>query len=622
VDLSADYKEHLGWCVLAPRWQRDLGLRRHTLKLEQLAAYAQQAPPDSPWRNLPALISDPTLEDAAVEFLSGWYDFYVTSNLPEDLRERAPKVDEARVRRAVRDLRAEGKAIVPLPYLCRNEPEIIALKPWDEVFVPGELTTENEIVFQVERVTEAELRSRSTAMGYDEKWVEEALKHKGTWATGRLSEGTPQGLSGQLNGTHQVGSSAALTGEDGAVEIVYAVYRAADEDNIPAVYCTTFHESVCGKDGETMVGKHELVESVDGELPYVGVLRERWCRSLTSSRGVPEMAHTHQNIIKAIYDGVLDRQSITLSPPVNVYESPTGATYRFGPFRKNYVRQGKEPQFMQMPSGQGLVDTSNTYTLVKAQLDNRFGLLAPDVPAPRQQITQEHAVRRFLVSWSKAFKHILCLYQKHGDDKEFARVTGAPEGWLEEHREAPGALSCALDFDVRELDSELEMKRIEAVNKLALPNDVLGVVNRAEWAGDMIRGILGPRRAKRLVRSTPEASGALREKAHAEILKMFAGNQPSFLDDKDPTASGLLQFTREIVMANPVYLAALNDEALVALAGPQQAQMIAQSLPRQPNERFSGLILKWLENLKFIGVTQVQNRQIGRMGVNPGEEQQ
>jgi hypothetical protein len=235
----------------------------------------------------------------------------------------------------------------------------------------------------------------------------------------------------------------------------------------------------------------------------------------------------------------------------------------------------------------------------------------------RQQLQQEHAVRRFLLAWSQAFKQGLALYQQHGDDAEFARVTGAEPGWLDAHRDAPGLLSATLDFDVRELDSEMEMKRIETMNKIVLPNDILGVINRAEWAAEMTRGILGPRRAKRLVRPQPEASAALRDKARAEVAQMFLGNQPNFLDDKDPTASGLLKFTQEIVMQNPVYVGALNDEALVALAGPQQAQMISQQLPRKPDARFSGLLLKWLENLKFIGVTQVENRQIGRIGIKP-----
>ena len=174
-----------------------------------------------------------------------------------------------------------------------------------------------------------------------------------------------------------------------------------------------------------------------------------------------------------------------------------------------------------------------------------------------------------------------------------------------------------MDFDVRELDSEMEMKRIESMNKIVLPNDILGVVNRAAWAGDMTRGILGPRRAQRLIRQVPEANQALRDKAKLEVAQMFLGNTPNYVDDKDPTASGLLQYTKEILTQNPVYLGSLTDQALVTALGGEEARRVDQSLPRKPDARFSELLLKWLENLKFIGVTQVQNKQIGRIGVNP-----
>lgn len=630
VDLSADYQEHIGWCVLAPRWQRDLGLRRHTVEIQTLLAWAEQAPEGSPWRTLPDKIADPTQEDAAVEFLHGWYEFYVGQKLPEDLRARAPKMKEKTVRQAVRDLRTKQKATVVLPYLCRNELEIIALKPWEEVYVPNELTTETEVMFHVEPVSETELKSRETAQGYDPKFVTEALKHKGNWSSGQLREGTLRGLSGQLVGTRQVGSVPVGPGGEGNVYLIHAVYRAEDEDGVPAVYCTTFHSHVKtgeGPDARTdLYGKHELVESVNGQLPYVGLLRERWSRSVSSSRGVTERTHTHQNLVKSLYDGIIDRGDITRLPPVNVYESPTGVKYRFGPCRQNYVRQGREPKFMDMPTGQGLVDSTATLQVLKQELDNRFGLLSPEVPAPRQQVTQEHAVRRFLVGWTQALKLGLCLYQKHGDDAEFAEVTGAPAGWLDAHRDDPDLLVCALEFDVRELDSELELKRMEAVNKLVLPTDVLSVVNRGALATDMMRAIFGPRRAKRLVRPVAEASQALVDKTHAEVAKMFLGNVPTLLDDKDPTAPALLENTRKIVLSNPVYLLALDDEALMALAGdPARAQQLVQQLAgsgmeRQPNPRFSKLLVKWLENLQFIGVTQVENKQIGRMGVKPGEE--
>lgn len=637
VELSANYMLHYGWCVLAPRWRRELGLKHFELKWDQIAqgaAAAQQAvqqaqaqgqPVDPQLQGLaqlPVLITDPLLEEAAIEFLRGYYDDYVQKQVPEDLRDRVPKITVAQARKVVRDLRLSRTAKTALPYLCVNEPEISALKPWDEVYLPPELTTENEIVFQVERLSDATLRARELTENYDPAWVKLALTKKGQWTSSNLPVGEARGVAGSLASGNAAPlpapSSESQDGKTGPIELVHAIYKGVDEWGVPAVYCTTFHRDIAADQrGNALVAKHELVEGVVGDLPYTVLTRERWNRSVTSSRSVPEMVHTQQNLVKGFLDSLIDRASITVLPPVNVYESPMDTDYHFGPARKNYCRPGREPQFMQMPAGTGMVDGLQVHNVVRESVDNRFGMLSENVPAARQQTAQEKLVRRFLMSWTKALQQVLAFYQKHGDDAEFARITGADTGWLEARRNVPNLLAGVLEFDVRELDSELNMKRIETFNTVALPNDINGIYDRVAWAQDMARGILGPRASKRLVRNEATASEALKEKAALQVLKMFAGDMPTFLDDKDPTAAPLLQFTQQIVMQNPNYLKALTDEALVALAG-QQAQMVAQQLgqSRRPDERFSALLMKWLENLKFIGVTQVQNRQIGRTGVD------
>lgn len=620
VELSAQYQEHYGWCVIAPRWRREISLKRYTITMDGLAREAQTKPEADPLHQLLALIKDPSMEDEAVKWLQAFYDAYVQSQLPEDIQPRAPKTSAAQARKVVQALRDTGKATAPMPYLCKNEPEIPALKPWEEVFLPPELTDAQGMVIIAEWLSEPDLRGRIITEEYDPIWVEKAVEFKGP-ATGELPVGQLQGTRGLTGAAPQPMMANTLNTNEGLIRILHAVYRDVDEDGIPAVFMTTFHPQVT-KDamkGE-LFAKHGMADGVDGELPYVECVREWWTRAVTASRSVSDMAHTQQNLVKGVLDGIIDRQSITLLPPVNVYESPTGVKYQFGPAKQNFVRQGREPEFMQMPSGQGLSDAVETHNIIRRAVDNRFGLMSGDVPAPRLQTMQEHSVRSFLIAWTKALQQVLCLAQQKMEDKEFARITGAPEGWLEERRQQNGLLSCALEFDVRELDPELMMKRIESMNKIVLPNDVLGVVQRGKWTAMMTRSVLGPAMAKQLVQPLPDASQALFEKARLEVLNMFAGTAPNFLDKGDPTAAGLLQYTQQIVMNNPNYMRALSDEALLTLAGPQQAQTIIQQLgPRQPDERFSGLLVKWLENLKFLGVTQVQNRQTGRIGVNASE---
>lgn len=632
VELAAQYTCRYGWCLLAPRWIDEIGLKRQKVTLQELTEFVAQTggPELAPQVNI--LILDPALEDAAVEFIRGWYDMYAAVALPERLRERAPKTSAKVARQAVRALRETGSAETLRPYLCRSEPEISALKPWEDVFVPPEMSARKlELVFYVEYLSEAELRGRILADEYSEPWVEAALKFKGAHLTNTLPVGTSgQALSGLNRGASGPSPQAGTITDQkhGLVAIVHAVYRAADADNVPAVYCTTFHPGVAGdKNGQPLFGKHEVVQSSEGSLPYVDLRFEAVARPLASSRGVPEMTHTDQNLIKGLNDQMIDRASLTTIPPINIYTSPTGAQYRFAPAAQNHISPGREPKFMDVPSASGAVDNLKAEERVSRRVDNRFGLPAADVPPTRAATKQERIVRRFLLAWARAVQQALCLYQTNGSDAEFARITGAPPGWLDKHRDQPGFLSCALEFDPRDLDLESFVERVKAMNTLVLPNDVLGVINRAGYAGWMARGFLGPAVARQIVQPQNEASQALYERAHSEVLKMVAGNQPAYLDKMDPTAGALLQNTQQIVSQNPKYMQRLTDEALVTLGGPQGARQMVEMMDslefkakfggRMPDENFSKLLVNWLENLKFQSITQPANKQTGRIGVNP-----
>lgn len=655
VELSSQYRHAYGWCILAPRWRRELAMRRYTLTLQQFTDAAQEAtqqiqqtqaklqqkgltdPTQVPAQiqaqlqqlketaDLPGTVMDPSREDEAVQYLLDYYDGYIKSKLPDDMADRAPKLDPKKVRSCVQDLRAKGTCTVALPYLCKNEPEIYALKPYEEIAIPNERTNGKELGFEIEWVTEATLKGRIITEDYDPVWVEEASKHKGSWAPQQLQVATqPIGLNGLLaqGAAAPLADAAMSVGMDSQyIRIIHAIYREADSEGVPAVYITTFHTDVRTDSMKgDLFAKHGLMDGADSEVPNVELLRERRSRSLTQSRSITELAHTDQNQIKGIRDGILDRQSITTLPPVNIYESPTGANYRFGPATRNYVKSGKEPAFMETPTGQGMADAVESHGLITNNLNGRFTRMAAGVEPMRVQTGQENRTRRFLVSWTQAIKLALNFYQRYGDDEEFSEITGAPEGWLDSHRNDTGLFSAALDFDVRELDPELMMKRIEIMNQMVLPNDTLGVIQRGKWSAIMARWAVGPSMAKQIVQTLPDASQALFDKANDQILKMYAGNQPTLVDENDPTAKSLLDFTQQIVMNNPNYLRALDDVALTTLAG-QNAQQVAQQIgPRKPDELFSGLLVKWLKNLQFIGVTQVKNKQTGALGVDASQQ--
>jgi hypothetical protein len=170
-------------------------------------------------------------------------------------------------------------------------------------------------------------------------------------------------------------------------------------------------------------------------------------------------------------------------------------------------------------------------------------------------------------------------------------VTGAPQGWLEAHRNKLGMLAVQLEFDVRELDQQYVMQQLDTINKTVLPGDVAGVIDRAKVTAFQLRAI-NPALARELVADQQAASQQIFRDVQRDIAMMFLGNEAEYVES-DPTAQTKLQFASQILQSNPNYQAAMQNGG-----------------------RFAQLMKKWIMNLQF-SITEEQNKKIGAIGVKP-----
>lgn len=598
VELSAQYRETYGWFALHPTWEQKISLRRKKITLAELELFASQLQstdqevPD--FSMLSQTIMEPELEDVAMSQLGMLYDLFAKAQLTAQFEATIPKASPDKIRKSVRELRESQETTIALPYVSKDGPSILALKPFDEIFIPHDTTdAENaRVIFQREFVTEATLIERIANDGYSEAWVDKVKTFKGTSSISDLPVGTPGNAISNANAI-----TTEPTGDDtrsNYIEIFHCCSKQVDDDGVPAIYLTTIHAKVTkDDDGKPIWAKHVLLDYPHGDYPHVFGCREFHSRRITSSRGVPEIISTRQNEKKALLDAVIDRTSITVMPPINLIAGTIGGKkYQFGPAVQNTVIQGKEPRFMDMPSGQGISEGFATVERIDSEIDNYFGVMSKSVPPARTQLLQSSMVSGFLVAWTQALSHLICLAQKYMSSDEFSRITGAPQGWLEAYRDKPGALRVMLSFDVRELDPELITTQIKAVNEVVLPADTNGRVDRSKYVEVLMRTI-NPTWAKELIMPGQAASQQMFETVRAEIGQMYLGNEPRYVPN-DPSAASKLQFAQQIISANPNYLEALKSQ-----------------------NRFSQLLNKWTESLKF-SMTQEQNKVIGRIGVAPG----
>lgn len=574
IELSAQFWKTYGWTVLHTTWEREIALRVIEVSVNRIDAETL------------ATIQDPTREAEAMQLIVALWDTWVADALGAVV-EDPPTLEAKEARRIVRELRTDGKTKVHVPYVCRNEPSIRALRPWVDVFIPddaGDLQRSRVYVRWYYRPEELDAKVLTEC--WDQEWVHQAKLtkgHKSVW-----SNSISQNPLDRYEAIIEEGSEY--------VEVVFGYSRRIDSRGLPGVYLTIFSPHVTKGEGgnEDLVAQHGLLDYWHGKMPFIPLTNEWIARSVTSSRGVPEVAGPMQRVEKVEEDSQIDRAALTTLPPRLVPGRilQENRNLEFGPACTVPIMRGEDPKFMPVPARDGVSDSILGRN--RTRVDSYFGRLSNEIPAPRAQVRQQYAVGKFLKAWGRAFRQEWALVQQYMSPKEWERITNVPKPeW------GPNEIGRGYDLilatDVRDFDAEFVTKKLEAVSKFVLPEDAAGVIDRAKLIMLKLRAI-DPVMARQIVVDQTQASQALFQRVNMEVASMFLGNPPQLVEG-DPTAEAQLKFAVQIVQSNPNYMQALQEGG-----------------------RFSEAMQLWGKNREQ-SVVQQQNKTVGRLGVKPMEAQ-
>ena len=576
VELSAQYMRTYGWVAIHVTWARELGKRNQRVSLDEFVAISPQ---------LAVAIVDESQEDLAVEILGSVYSKWVADRAAEGGIADPPSLSPQRIRKAVRELRREGKALIPVPYVAKSQPAIEVLRPFYDVFIPDEIGDAQRGRTYVRSWYRAEdLRGKVRTDGWDEEWVEEACKTKGqqsVWST-----------------PASIGSSPTWTAVEDSqspwIEVITCYSRRIDSDGVPGIYCTVFSPHVTTSSvtpNRELFATHGLLDYQNGQVPIVVGVREWVCRSITNSRGVPEVASPLARLSKVMQDSLVDRTALTTLPPRMVPARLMDEDQEFGPAATIPVLRGEEPRFMDVPGHDGVAEGILRWT--HERVDQSFARLSANVPPARVQARQQHMVNGFLGMWAEAFRQVLALIIQYMPTAEFRRVTDFEKPQLSPG-EIAGSYDLILSVDVRELDMDFAIKQLEAVSKFVLPEDAAGVIDRAKLVKMKLQAI-NPLLAREILSDQAGAQQKIFKDVSAEIASMFLGNPPNLVEN-DPTAPMQLQFAAQVIQSNPNYQAAL-----------------------QQGDRFAKMMDVWVKN-RMQSKAQEENKVVGRLGVKPIEE--
>jgi hypothetical protein len=563
AELLCQYTQQYGWSALNVIWEQEMGTRFQKIRLDELMQIVQQAvqaDPNTSLKDLPNAIQDPEQEDYAVDLIC----MYLQAVDPRD------------VKKAIKELRENGVCEIPEQFVSKNQPLIVALKPYDEISFPPETIEiqKARVIFRRTYITEVELRSMAAQENWSDSFVEQAVN--------------VMGMQSQFNDPNLLPAAALINYQvarnDNLIELVYAYSRNINKNGVQGIYQTIF----CPQAGSEDYASHGLLGYAHNKYPFVIYRRERTRRAIMESRGVPEIAMTDQEEIKAQHDAIRDRTAFTTMPPILV-KKRLGGINKIAPGIHLPVTSMDDYKFLPAPTDQNQQVAFMLIDRVELNHASYFGLPHPNIMPQKTQTTQQFVINNWLDVWSEAFAMTFSLMLQYMESAEIEQITG--NALPQNMSSVSNMYDFQVKYDVRELDTNFVIEKLKAITQFVLPLDGGGVIDKNKLVKAAIEAI-DPDKAKELIINQTSASQQMYKDIQSDIGLMMLGNEANYVEN-DPAAPTKLQYMQDIMSKNP------------------KAQQMMQQDPH-----FRALVENMMKNLQMSAMQQ-QNKQIGRTGVTP-----
>ncbi len=571
IELAAQWRQTYGASVSCISWGQEI--RRIETEIDASDAAAIIAAP------LIAILGESVTEADAAAVLQA-APAKLADPLQEDtilpaFRTAYPLATRSEIRATLAKLRHGEPASLYSAEVYGSGPRIAAHRIFTDIFFPPstwDIQTARWVAHR-ELLTETELRSRIETEDYSPEWSEAAIQQKGTYLTTTAHHRTTR---------YDIPWENAIDADPDLIEIHHFYYRHTD-DNLVTIRHTVLHHAIpdlTGWDGE--------LPYAHGQYPFVVHRREHFSRPIIESRGIPEIAETWQNEIKAQRDSRVDRTSLSTLPPILVPPSRGVMRLPFGPGVQWPKRKGEEIEWMRPPP----YDASSIEIerATERTIDRYFGRQSEGTPPDRTLVYQQHLVDGWLVEMESIAAMILQLDQQYLPDEISIRVTRQPIRL--ERAEIQGQYDLQMFFDARNLNSELLKEKLALINTLILPLDRAGSIDLSKMV-QLALSSVDPTIAELVLTDLSEATRK-QETDELDILtKMIAG-----IETPPQPSPGTNYALRAQVLQTAV---AINPEMQQMIAArPVLAQMVEA-------------------RTKFLAFQQQQgqNAITGRTGVTP-----
>ena len=546
MELGANYLLERGILITYVGWHREDRRFLQRLDLNQIAQIAPE---------VVELIAGGENDDELVALLEATF----------------PGVTKKRAKKALKDLRKNGEAELPIVRRQVDAPEVKTLAPDGDFFFPPYVTDPQRApyCFWKTYYTAQELENKVITDGWDEDFVETMIdKYRGV---------NIDSIEREQEGRRSTSLTDNAYEANELIEIVYGYQRLIDpEDGSEGIYCTVFH-----KEYSEGYAKFELLNGYE-DYPVVVTKLSEDSKRLYDTQTIPDILRGIQNQVKVERDSRIDRNSLATLPPIlhPVGQAPTD----WGPGRMiPYRRKGDLDFAPTPPSPVGSIEIEKT---MEAQADRLCGL---DETSQISQVRKQFLVDKFLQHSAEVLQMCYKCFQRFGPDSVFFRVTGSPDPVAFNKGNPDENYDIMISYDVLNSDPETQEKKLQQMVALT-QLDRSGRIN-IDSLLDAAANSIDPVLADRVLQPTEAAQEQVVRQVTDDLAKIFAG----------------------------IEMPARPNGAQIALTVIQQYASqpdVAQRL--QSDEAFAARLEKYAGQYTF-QMQQAQNAQIGRVGTEPAQ---
>lgn len=538
-------------------WEREMRVRMTEFGLTDFVEYLleQGLPLDEDLLdNLESLIQDPEREP---ELISA-------------LLQRFPTLKEKTLKSSLLDLRQQGRAFFPEPYVHANRPRIEALRMWHDVFIPTATRHPDRCraVYKRAWYSATEVDAKETSGEWTPDFCAALRKQKGKTFV-------PDAVSGSYTSTDDFRRAQDRNETKDLHEVFHAYLRASTDDGLTGIFVLPFSYHV-----DVPAAPMRLLDYPHGELPFAWYVREVTTERLLDARGIAELTVTDQAFLKLFRDLSSDHAQLAALPPWFTDSLITERQLQWKPL--GIIRKRRQETYVPAQLPPLPQNTLEMQDRIKAEVAAYFGLPIAEIPAMLQQILTQDMVEDYLDALRQVIKQILQLSIEYATPEEIIRVTGAKDLDIEALRATVQSLpDINISFASESFNLEYVQTVGEIIRDILLAIDTDQTIIRAE-AVDYLCRLLPPTLADKILRSVQAANRIEEEDEEVNFAKIAAGIEPPMAEEGQDFATRLATLQR-IIEANPEAAASLSPTSQQILTA--RVEHLQNQVQQQENAR-------------------------------------